>query len=218
MNLHLRVLHGMLKRQDGANIGSDIAVHGSRFVIGSGAECNMRCPSSSISEHHCELIAEEGHIFLRDLHSESGTFVNGERVTSKRPVANGDHLRIGKLEFEVVMTAPAKTAGAPAKAAASPAKTLPHDSMGDNISDLLSAADEEERVRQKHDPSSREFKPPIESKPAAADEKTEEKKKLVRPPKKPPGKLPLAPKIVADNTVNAAEEVLKKFLDKPNKK
>ena len=107
MKLQLRVLHGQLKRQDGASLGSDIAVHGSRFVIGSGGDSHMRCPSSSISESHCELVSEEGRIFLRDLASETGTFVNDERILARRQLAHGDRLRVGKLEFEVIMTAPA---------------------------------------------------------------------------------------------------------------
>jgi predicted component of type VI protein secretion system len=214
MNLHLRVLHGTLKRQDGAAIGSDIAVHGKRFVIGSGPDCNMRCPSSTISEYHCEFISEEGGIFLRDLHSEHGTFVNGERVTTKRPIVNGDHLRIGKLEFEVAITAPPKGSAVPSPAHAPAAPAKASDPVGDNISEMLSAADAEERERQKHDPASRQFVPPSEPQPAA---QAPEKKKLVRPPKKPPGKLPPAPKVVADNTVNAAEEVLKKIFEKPKK-
>jgi pSer/pThr/pTyr-binding forkhead associated (FHA) protein len=208
MNLHLRVLHGTLKRQDGANLGSDIAVHGKRFVIGSGPESNMRCPSSTISESHCEIIAEDGGIFLRDLRSESGTFINGERVTAKRPIANGDHLRVGKLEFEVVISAPAPAA------TNSQAKRKP-DPIGDNISEMLAAADAEERSH-KHDPASRFFKPPAPD-TTVAEDKQSEKKKPVRPPQKPPGKLPPKPKIVADNTVNAAEEVLKKFFEKPKK-
>ena len=218
MNLHLRVLHGTLKRRDGAEIGPDIAVHGQRFIIGSGPDCNMRCPSSTISENHCEIISEPNGIFVRDLHSESGTFLNDERVTMKQAISHGDHLRIGKLEFEVVITAPQKPAS---EGGVSPrvqvAKPRKQDSIGDDISELLSAADEEERARQKHDPSARQFVPPAPVKPVEAEE-TKEKRKLVRPPQKPPGKLPPKPKVVADNTVNAAEEVLKKFFDKPQKK
>jgi predicted component of type VI protein secretion system len=212
MKLQLRVLHGSLKRRDGADLGSDIKVRGQRFVIGSGPECQMRCPSSTISEYHCEFVSENDGIFLRDLHSETGTFVNGERITTKRLVSHGDHVRIGKLEFEIVTRLPANGNAAPA----TPRRKA--DSMGDNISELLSAADEEERARQRHDPSSRQFKPAVENRPAVQVEQKVEKKKLVRPPQKPPGKLPPAPKIVANNTVNAAEEVLKKFFDKPSKK
>jgi pSer/pThr/pTyr-binding forkhead associated (FHA) protein len=209
MNLHLRVLHGMLKRQDGANLGSDIAVHGKRFVIGSGPDCHMRCPSTSISESHSEIVAQKEGIYIRDLRSESGTLVNGERIAEPRLLKNGDHLQIGKLEFEIVITAPV------------PPSTPPEvkrkvDPIGDNISDMLSAADEAERSKQKHDPAARLFKP-APAEPSSAEEKKDEKKKLVRPPQKPPGKLPPKPKIVADSTVDAAEEVLKKFFEKPKK-
>ena len=219
MKLHLRVLHVTLKRQDGADIGSDIAVHGKRFIIGSGPDCNMRCPSSTISEYHCEFVAEENGIFLRDLRSESGTVLNGERVTTKRPVSHGDHLRIGKLEFECILSTPAgQSATQPASPPSGPPATpRANDLIGDDISEMLAAADEREREQHMLDPSSRQFKPPEEAQPAAAEPGKEEKKKLVRPPKKPPGKLPPQPKIVADSTVNAAEEVLKKFFDKPKK-
>jgi predicted component of type VI protein secretion system len=224
MNLHLRVLHGTLKRQDGADVGPDIAVRGKRFVIGSGPDCHMRCPSSSISEYHCEFVAEENGIFLRDLRSESGTILNGEPVTTRRQVSHGDHLRVGKLEFECLITSPGKPASQPAAApekkpaAASPAVTKPRkrDSIGDDISEMLAAADEQDRERSRHDPNALKFKP-TEDEPAAAEPAQEQKKKFVRPPKQPPGKLPPKPKVVADSTVDAAEEVLKKIFDKPKK-
>lgn len=209
MKLQLRVLQGTLKTHDGAALGADIAVHGKRFVIGSGADCHMRCPSSAISEYHCELVAEDQGIFVRDLQSESGTYVNGKRITTKSPVAHGDHLRVGKLEFEVILTTP-QSVPAAAKRSVDP--------VGDNISEMLAAADAEERSQQKHDPTARLFKPPAAVKPVeSTDEPTGGKRKLVRPPAKPPVKLPPPPKIVADNTVNAAEQVLKKFFEKPKK-
>lgn len=215
MKLQLRVIQGKLKRHDGANLGSDIPVRGSRFVIGSGPESHMRCPSSSISESHCELVAEGAAIFLRDLFSESGTFVNGERVTAKRQLAHGDRLRVGKLEFEVVMTAATGQGAAPPPVPPPVPPLKKIDTVGDNISEMLSEADAVDRAQSLHDPKARQFQPPPPPPPVEEDQGS---KKKQPPPKKPPGKLPPPPKIVADNTVNAAEEVLKKFFDNKPKK
>jgi pSer/pThr/pTyr-binding forkhead associated (FHA) protein len=203
----LRVLHGTLKRRSGQSAGDDVTVHGKRFVIGSSADCQMRCPNPSISPHHCEIFQQQNGYFVRDLNSVSGTFVNGEPLRDQRPLQNGDHLRVGRLEFEIVLEPPVVLQPRPA--------ARPSDSVGERISDMLSEADQEDRAQRFEDPAKRKF---VQQAPAVEQVQAEpEKKKPTRPPKKPPMKLPPAPKVVADNTVDAAEEVLKKFFDRPKK-
>ena len=41
---------------------------------------------------------------VRDLKTQAGTFINGERVDGERELHNGDRLRVGQLEFEVQLT------------------------------------------------------------------------------------------------------------------
>jgi predicted component of type VI protein secretion system len=203
----LRVLHGKLKRRSGKDAGDDVTVHGKRFVIGSGPDCQMRCPIASISPHHCEIVQQQNSYLVRDLSSDSGTFVNGEPLKDQRVLANGDHLRLGRLEFEVVLDKPVPVPPPP--------PPRPADSVGDRISEMLTEADQEDQAQRFEDPGKRKFvrSAPIASEAPAAPEK----KKPSPPPKRPPMKLPPAPKLVADNTVDAAEEVLKKFFEKPKK-
>lgn len=212
MSVKLRVLHGLLKHQDGGNAGHEVDVHAKRFVIGSGADCQMRCPSSSISPHHCEIIHESQRFFVRDLSSESGTFVNGELLKQPHVLQDGDLLRIGRLEFEVLVEKVSAAAAPP------PAPPREADPVGDTISDMLVAADREDRAQRFEDPAKRRFAVQVHEPPVTDKVPSEpEKKKKGPPPRKPPMKLPPPPKIVADNTVQAAEEVLKKFFEKPKK-
>jgi hypothetical protein len=52
----------------------------------------------SVSRKHAQIVLSEGGYVLRDLGSENGSFVNGERVT-EHLLAEGDHLQFGILRF-----------------------------------------------------------------------------------------------------------------------
>lgn len=207
MNVKLKVVQGKLKGKDGENAGLEVAISKSRFVIGTATDCNMRCPSSTISPHHCEITVRDGKVRLRDLDSESGTYVNDERIGSERLIQAGDRLRVGRLEFEALIELPA-----PSKKA---------DAVDDYVSDMLAQADEEERATRMATPELRQFhlnandaiNEPAE--PEEDDRATALRKKL--PQKKPPGKLPPKPSITAESSVSAAEQTLEKLL-KPKPK
>ena len=51
----------------------------------------------SVSSHHARIIRTPDGFVLEDLQSRNGTFVNGERVTEKRVLVDGDLLRLGKV-------------------------------------------------------------------------------------------------------------------------
>ena len=172
----------------------------------------MRCPSSSISERHCEIIVENHGVRLRDLGSESGTFVNDERLEDEQELKSGDRLRVGRLEFELDIDLPAP--------GLRPAK---HDAVDDYVSDLLTEADAEEAATRKADPRLREFHLEAEQGEAEQPEEPEEvdRETLLRrklPPRSKPRKLPKPPSITGESSVDAAEETLKKIFEKPKPK
>jgi len=210
MTVKLKILHGSLQNSRGENAGAEVTVRGGQFVIGSDADCSMCCRSPAISPHHCELRREERGLVVRDLYSQSGTFVNGERIDHERVLRTGDHLRVGRLEFEVLVEPAAAPAGGSARGKS---KT---DAVAEFISDLLVEADEEDRARRLEDPEKRHFRPepnaaPLKQGAAEAQDSAEPPKKKERPPKRPPAKLPPPPPLSAGSTVEAAEETLKKI-------
>jgi predicted component of type VI protein secretion system len=97
MELKLKVL-------DGKHAGEEVPVSGNKFFIGRAEDCHLRPGSDLISRHHCVLVADEGYVGVRDLGSKNGTHVNAEPVIGERQLHNGDRLKIGPLEFEVVLS------------------------------------------------------------------------------------------------------------------
>ncbi len=72
----------------------DTIMAGKRYVIngtlrfGRAEDCNIRYPDKApgISSHHCEIFVNEGNVYIRDLNSTHGTFVNGKRISSNQPI------------------------------------------------------------------------------------------------------------------------------------
>lgn len=218
MKIKLRILHGKLQDKKGKSVGADLEVRGPRFVIGNATDCSMRCRSRTVSSHHCEILVSDDEVMVRDLYSENGTFVNDVKVDHESPLAAGDHLKVGRLEFEVVID---KTAPSPSSQEATGGEKS--DPVSDFVSDMLVEADEEERARRLEDPEARQFQlgesAADDGTPSGPEDESDDatKKKKGPPPKKPPGKLPPPPPFTADNTVAAAEETLKKLFTKGKK-
>jgi pSer/pThr/pTyr-binding forkhead associated (FHA) protein len=55
-----------------------------------------------ISGLHAELVQVGGRLFIRDLNSTNGTYVNGRRINHQdTPLRDGDRIRLGTLEFRL---------------------------------------------------------------------------------------------------------------------
>ncbi len=64
--------------------------------IGRTGEADLRLPLAGVDAEHAEVTREsDGVYMLRDLGSDGGTFVNGERVEATRPLRHGDRVRFG---------------------------------------------------------------------------------------------------------------------------
>lgn len=50
---------------------------------------------------HCRLIEENGEIYIEDLNSTNGTFVNGLKVTSRTPLNSGDTVAFGQIKYSI---------------------------------------------------------------------------------------------------------------------
>jgi len=59
-----------------------------------------------VSRRHAKIIRREGRVFIEDLGSINGTFLNRKKLTPYFPrvLKNGDELRLGKLTLRVSFT------------------------------------------------------------------------------------------------------------------
>ena len=53
--------------------------------------------SPTVSRQHARILIADGGVTIEDLGSKNGTFVNSEPLTASRPLADGDHVRIGSF-------------------------------------------------------------------------------------------------------------------------
>lgn len=67
--------------------------------IGRGTGNDFQIPDISVSSSHCEIQVADIGVFVRDLNSTNGTFIDGRRIT-KEMLLPGKLLRLGDVEFD----------------------------------------------------------------------------------------------------------------------
>lgn len=79
----------------------EFRVSGPTFVIGRYPQCDLQIPSRCVSGRHAEIMEMDGQLFLCDLGSTNGTFLNRRKVQWPTPLTSGDHIEIANVEFRV---------------------------------------------------------------------------------------------------------------------
>ena len=69
-------------------------------VMGRGPDAEIQVLDRFASRHHCEFSERDGTLFVRDLGSKNGSFVNG-RCASESSLCEGDTLSVGATTFVV---------------------------------------------------------------------------------------------------------------------
>jgi diguanylate cyclase (GGDEF)-like protein len=77
----------------GPNVGEMFKIDATQD-IGRGREAGVSLTDTEISRLHARLVVEGGQIFVQDLESTNGTFVNGEPVR-RQLLADGDKIQVG---------------------------------------------------------------------------------------------------------------------------
>ena len=85
------------------------------ILLGRGDEAKFRIQHDLVSRRHCELFEQGGQVYVRDLGSTNGTFLNEEQVpvSTKTRVPPGGIVRVGGLSFAVEYQLPAVESGGP---------------------------------------------------------------------------------------------------------
>ncbi len=77
-----------------------IPVDRSPYRLGRALDNDLVLIDSTVSRYHAVLETKGEDLFVRDLRSTNGTFVNGRRVT-QAPLKPGDLLRLGNAEIRI---------------------------------------------------------------------------------------------------------------------
>jgi predicted component of type VI protein secretion system len=85
----------------GKSAGKAIALKNDKLLIGRAEECDIRPLSDEVSRRHCLVRVEPDVVWVEDLGSRNGTFVNGVRITEKTKVFDGDLVKVGGLQLKV---------------------------------------------------------------------------------------------------------------------
>jgi pSer/pThr/pTyr-binding forkhead associated (FHA) protein len=91
----------LIERGESAEQMREIPITQAEFLIGRGADCDLRLWVSSVSRHHCLIRVEKDGAVLCDLGSANGTYVNGQRVRSQTALQGGDLISLGNRNFVV---------------------------------------------------------------------------------------------------------------------
>lgn len=79
------------------------------WMIGYHRDCDVRVRGQTVSGFHCQATFEDGRLFLTDLKSTNGTFVNRSRLDSTTEIFASDLVTLGahhRILFPAAMMAP----------------------------------------------------------------------------------------------------------------
>jgi pSer/pThr/pTyr-binding forkhead associated (FHA) protein len=85
-------------RSGGGRAGEAFNVGGERMTIGRGPEAEVFLDDVTVSRNHALLVQRRDGLYIDDLGSLNGTYVNRRRIESHR-LQNGDELQVGKYKL-----------------------------------------------------------------------------------------------------------------------
>jgi len=91
------VLEGEMK-------GATFRILGESLIVGRSVSSDIRLDDTEVSRQHSKIVKEgDGRFFIEDMGSRNGTYLNGERITERTELKDGDKLRVGRtlLEFQM---------------------------------------------------------------------------------------------------------------------
>lgn len=73
-----------------------------RITIGRRTDCMVSIPNQTLSGIHCEIVLKNGAMYIHDLDSKNGTYVNGSKIRGTEAVlASGDVIELGSARLRV---------------------------------------------------------------------------------------------------------------------
>lgn len=71
------------------------------MIIGRELDCTVVIKSPNVSRYHAKILVAPNAIYVEDLNSSNGTFVNGRRIHARTPLGVGDQLKFDDLAYRI---------------------------------------------------------------------------------------------------------------------
>lgn len=84
-----------------ADQAGKVHVIGDELHLGRAAGCEITVDDTYASQRHARIFRRDGDLFVEDLGSTNGSYLNREKVSRPTVMREGDRLQIGATVFEV---------------------------------------------------------------------------------------------------------------------
>jgi pSer/pThr/pTyr-binding forkhead associated (FHA) protein len=81
---------------------SKVTIAANPFVIGRAQDCSLPLDEALASREHVHIVFENGSFSLIDQGSRNGTMLNGDKITGKKELRDGDEIIIGTTHLKFV--------------------------------------------------------------------------------------------------------------------
>lgn len=85
-------------RSGGGRSGESFGIEGERMTIGRSPDANVFLDDVTVSRNHALLVRRRDGLYIDDLGSLNGTYVNRRRIESHK-LQDGDELQVGKYKL-----------------------------------------------------------------------------------------------------------------------
>ena len=85
-------------------VAAEIDLNEGERIIGSAPPSKILIEDPSVSPTHAKVYQHNGQVFIVDIGSQGGTFVNGQVIEAPMALANGSSLKIGIFDFHIQTT------------------------------------------------------------------------------------------------------------------
>src|SRR5262245_22302314 len=90
------------------------------LTVGRDAKNHIRLAERNVSRQHMRVARDGDAVFVEDLNSYNGVWVNGERIAGRFELGRGDEIRVGDFRLEIQGDALKPRKAPPAPAALEP--------------------------------------------------------------------------------------------------
>ncbi|MBA2284801.1 MAG: FHA domain-containing protein [Ktedonobacteraceae bacterium] len=94
---------------DGELSGKSFLLERPVLTIGRGVESDVVINDPSISRRHAQVVRQPNGVYVQDLASRNGSYVNGELLVAPWPLQPGDIVRLGNISLEYTSLQAART-------------------------------------------------------------------------------------------------------------